>query len=31
MKHQLGKITAGVTAKALREAEAELERPEGNG
>jgi ParB/Sulfiredoxin domain len=24
-------ITAGVTAKALREAEAELERPEGNG
>jgi hypothetical protein len=28
MKHQLGKITAHDTAKALREAEARLERPE---
>lgn len=28
MKHQLGKITANATAKALREAEAQLEKPE---
>jgi hypothetical protein len=28
MKHQLGKITAHVTAKALREAEKQLIRPE---
>src|SRR5450759_3754144 len=31
MKHQLSKITVADTAKALQDAEARLERPEGNG